>query len=331
MNYPVRILLAFFLLATAVAQPASAKNPPYSNFYVFGDSLSDTGNDLRLTTKLFQPLIASGILPKHFPAIPPSARPHKSYYRGRFSNGPVAVEYLWKTLGSRATPLKPSETVANPADEVAVNFAYGGSVSGLSNLTSGNFPVPGALGQAQALVAAFQAAGKPLPAQGLYFIWTGANDYLNGLNLNPESVVGNIVQAVDTLYAAGARNFIVPNLPDLGALPLIQTLPEGSGTALSQFTLAHNQGLALGLAGLELTHPGIQITQVDVYSLFNQVSATLDTGLGAAGACLFVDPNACGNIIPFQRSGELFWDVEHPTTEAHKLIAQRIASDLAAQ
>lgn len=330
MKYSMKGLLAFFLLATVTAQPASAKDQPYSHFYVFGDSLSDTGNDLRLTTKLFQPLIAGGILPKHFPAIPPSAKPHKSYYRGRFSNGPVAVEYVWKKLGSGAAPLKPSEAVANPVDETAVNFAYGGSGSEQSNLTSGKFPVPGTLGQAQTLIAAYQAAGKPLPADGLYFIWTGANDYLNGLNPNPESVVGNIGQAIDNLYAAGARNFVVLNLPDLGALPLIAYMPEGSGTAMSQLTLAHNQGLALALSGLELTHPGIQFNTVDVYALFNQISATLNPGLGAAGACLAIDPNTCGNVGPFPRSGELFWDVEHPTTEVHKFLAQHIIGDLAA-
>ena len=54
-------------LAIVLLPSAWAAQPNYDAFYVFGDSLSDNGNDLALTK-------ASGIAP----AIPPSDSPHKT-------------------------------------------------------------------------------------------------------------------------------------------------------------------------------------------------------------------------------------------------------------
>ena len=53
----------------------------YNNFFVFGDSLSDTGNVALLTA-------TPGF------SIPPASR----YYQGRFSNGPIAAEMVMEKL-----------------------------------------------------------------------------------------------------------------------------------------------------------------------------------------------------------------------------------------
>ena len=70
---------------------------PYSAMYVFGDSLSDNGN------------------------IPAASgyRPSAPYYDGRFSNGPVAVEYLANNLGIGAADFH--------------DYAVGGATTGLDN------------------------------------------------------------------------------------------------------------------------------------------------------------------------------------------------------
>ena len=68
-----KIISVGFLLATVfVLPPGLADTPKYEAFYVFGDSLSDTGNEPIFLTKL----------QKIDPAIPPSESPHKTYYRG---------------------------------------------------------------------------------------------------------------------------------------------------------------------------------------------------------------------------------------------------------
>src|ERR1700682_2529932 len=77
-----------------LGRPASAGAQDHSvdAFFVFGDSLSDTGNDF-IATKFQLGLD---------PAIPPSESPHATYFQGRFSNGPVAFEYVWCALMQQA-------------------------------------------------------------------------------------------------------------------------------------------------------------------------------------------------------------------------------------
>jgi phospholipase/lecithinase/hemolysin len=78
------LLLCSCMSGALLSPPANSAPQPYQELYVFGDSLADIGNDLIATQRA------------HIdPPIPPSTAPHRTYYQGRFSNGPVAVEYLW--------------------------------------------------------------------------------------------------------------------------------------------------------------------------------------------------------------------------------------------
>src|SRR3569832_674500 len=70
-----------------------------NELYVFGDSLSDMGTVFRMT---------GGMYP-----------PNPTYYKGRYSNGRVWVEYL-------------ADRLKLPSDRVT-NFAYGGATSGSSS------------------------------------------------------------------------------------------------------------------------------------------------------------------------------------------------------
>ena len=73
------VFVAGFVLAMTTLASAGA----YSNVFVYGDSLSDTGNIYTFSGHTI-------------PQSPP-------YYMGRFSNGPLAVEYLANTLHSPLT------------------------------------------------------------------------------------------------------------------------------------------------------------------------------------------------------------------------------------
>ncbi|MBI3393045.1 MAG: hypothetical protein HY039_07635 [Nitrospirae bacterium] len=72
-TWTVACVVLFFLLGSAPAFAVS-----YNQIFVFGDSLSDDGNAYVLTGGLNPP-------------SPP--------YAQRFSNGPVAVEYLAAWMG----------------------------------------------------------------------------------------------------------------------------------------------------------------------------------------------------------------------------------------
>jgi thermolabile hemolysin len=103
-------LLSFtMVLVTSLLQDTSART--INQMYVFGDSLSDTGNMFRASNR-------------NYPPNPP-------YFQGRYSNGQVWVEYL-------ASKLELDASDSN-------NFAFGGATTGKVN----NNGIPGLLGQVE--------------------------------------------------------------------------------------------------------------------------------------------------------------------------------------
>lgn len=327
-------IVCLVVLTCLSAAPAGAQVPKFDALYAFGDSLADNGNDL----------IASR-LTGAAPPVPPSSSPHRMYFDGRFSNGPVAVEYLWALL---APAVKLSPTVQpflglpstqrhRPFDprlerKGAVNFAFGGSGTGLLEPTPGGLPVPGLRGQV-ALFATALAGKKPSP-RALYVIIAGAGDYLRDVPLSPAASVGNIATAVRQLYALGARDILVMNLPDLGQVPLTVNTPASS--ALSALTAAHNAGLAMRVDELRASLPKANLVLIDVAEVMSELPPSvnvtvpaIDTLVGVlpqgypASVCLFVNPATCPDAPTFGVGlGFLFWDAEHPTTAVHEQLAR---------
>ena len=318
-----RLLAVFF--AASVVSTAIAGQPNYAAMYVFGDSLSDTGNDFAVTTA--QQMV---------PAAPPSVTPYATYWQGRFSNGPVAVEYLWK-LASRknSAELEPFAVTGSLDKKSSVNFAFGGSGSGTQNITPNGFMVPGLVGQVGLYTTAL-GRNKSRP-NALYVVWSGSNDYLQNLTHDPSVVVNNIANSIRAIYNTGAHDFLVPNLPDLGGTPLVKA--QGESAKFTLLTKSHNALLASALDSLEKL-PGIKIVRLDVFALGESVLkaglvnadvpalAFLSPSTGAVD-CLFRNPVTCvdvpqgGFLAPF-----LYWDVLHPTTQMHSIIGTAMYSAL---
>lgn len=285
---------------------------------VLGDSLSDVGN-LPATTFL-TPGNTLGLV------IPPPPR----YDRGRFSNGPVAVEYLAKRY---RLILKPSKTGFELPD--SVSFAYGGSGTGVSSLTSGGFPVPGLLGQVDQYIEYTDSLSGinevELNSSTLFVIWSGANDYLipPPSGIDPQQTIENITTAILTLHARGARYFLVSNLPNLGKIPLCLQL--GACEILSSLTDTHNTLLRQALADIEATQNGIKLILFDAYRIFERVlahpyrygfSGNVQSP-GPASGCLLQDPGAFNpancDLVSFN-TNQVFWDEQHPTTKMHRIL-----------
>ncbi|MFT3718604.1 SGNH/GDSL hydrolase family protein [Pseudorhodoferax sp.] len=321
-----RALCLVCLLALPAAWAGQARYPV---LYVFGDSLSDTGNDY-LATKQLQIV----------PAIPPSDSPHATYWQGRFTNGPVAAEYLWRLIRRRPNAeLAPSLSDPTLQSKRALSFAFGGSTSAASTPTPMGFTVPGLLGQVDLFTTAL--GSRQAPAEALYMVWSGSNDYLQNQADSPYTVVGNITQAIRGLYAAGARHFLVPNLANLGITPMVQA--QHQGPQFTQLSKQHNALLKSALAALERELRPIRIVTVDIYTLSEIMLSTglvsadpsaLDYLLPDSGAsnCLVVNPAACvdapwaGFLSPF-----LFWDLMHPTTQVHGAIGTAMFTALLTQ
>jgi phospholipase/lecithinase/hemolysin len=307
--------LVLLCLCSFFFQTARAETPRFDAMYVFGDSLSDNGNDLILTK-----IIGMN------PAIPPSQSPHRTYFKGRFSNGPVAFEYLWRLIKQNPNAnVKPSLAFALPSKSGAISYAFGGATSGFSATTPDGFPVPGLLGQVEAF--RFGLFGRKPPQRSLFALWIGANDYAVAAPPGPDMVVGNIKLAIQRLYRIGGRQFIVLNMPNLGLTPIAQA--QGLGDALAGLSQFHNVLLAQAASELSASLPGIQITSIDVFALAQNVFGSTYGSIPAlvflapgSESCLLLNPASCPDVPLALTEPFFYWDVEHPTTYIHGILGQ---------
>jgi phospholipase/lecithinase/hemolysin len=136
-----------------------------------------------------------------------------------------------------------------------------------------------------------------------------------------------IGSAVSTLYLAGARDFLIWNVPDIGRTPALGILngqiPGAAAAATALTLLFDNVFLPTALAPLPAL-PGIQIVPFDAFALLTAiVTSPAQFGLtNVTTACVTPNdpPFFCQNADEY-----LFWDGIHPTTAGHAIIAFTIA------
>lgn len=281
---------AIGLALAAGAAPAAA----YTDVYVFGDSLSDNGNLYDLTGGM----------------VPPSAY----YWNGRFSNGPVAVEVLASSLGATLH-----------------DYAYGGATTGLFN---GNGSPAAATGLTGVLsqVSKFTTSlgGASADSAGLYVVWAGPNDFLHPTGLPPSVTamlaVANLSQTVVNLYQLGARDFLLPLMPDLGLTPRLLGAGPATSAQASGLTASFNQLLSSAYGALSDSLPGLSLTLFD--------TAAAQQALVASGAftnttvgCLY-DPTGVCPTSPAVAATTMFWDDIHPTAATHLALGQQMAASV---
>jgi phospholipase/lecithinase/hemolysin len=296
--------------AKPVAPTGAAPGAPFSAMYVFGDSLSDTGN-VSLAT---------------FGTVPVSP----PYADRSFSNGPVWAQDVAQSIGLPA--LMPS--LAGGTD-----FAFGGAESGQTQVHALNpTDLPSQFAQFQAQV--------PSPQPGaLYAVWIGSNDVLDiadNPSLTPDQQQANVAAAVsneasviDGLVAHGAQNLLVLNVPDLGQTPHEQA--RGSVAAQSAQSLAalYNQDLAQALQPLEASGQA-RIDLVDTFSALNQaVTNPSEFGFTNVTSPVWTGNLTDSNSGTLQATGAaqnqfLFFDSLHPTAQTHALLASGIEQSLTA-
>ena len=274
-------------LLVAGSPPAKA-GPGYSDLYVFGDSLSDSGNVF----------LATG------GTVPP---PALGYVTGRFTNGANYADDLAARLG---LGLGPSLAGGN-------NFAWGGARAGTLG-GGGPTGVPALPGQ----VGAFVARPGPADPGALYVVLAGGNDIRAALvqaAIDPSLIPGmlnealfNIGSAIVNLAQEGARNFLVPNLPDLSQVPALAGNPPAQAAALNLVGVFNT-----GLQGVLDGEPGgLNIARFDTFAFVHGLIANPPPGLvNVTDACL-VGVVTCANPDSY-----LFWDDLHPTRVTYELIA----------
>ena len=99
-----RCFLIGLTVALALAS-GTARALPYSNLVIFGDSLTDSGNNATvIDTQLAPPGTPPGTLRTPTPIDSPAFIPSLPYVSDRYSNGPVWVEQFAAKLGLSAAP-----------------------------------------------------------------------------------------------------------------------------------------------------------------------------------------------------------------------------------
>ena len=121
---------------------------------------------------------------------------------------------------------------------------------------------------------------------------------------------------------AGANDFLVPNLPNIGITPAATAIGPAAIAGLSQLSSGFNMGLTSVVAGLE-ANLGVNIIDLDIESIVNDViNSPTDFGLSnISDACIILGGGDCGAADSF-----LFWDGIHPTAAAHQIIADNALS-----
>ncbi len=317
-------LAAALLVASALTTLAQ----DFQGFVVFGDSLCDTGNHadrsadetgVRLPTIFFR------------------------YTDGRYTSGldiqnaPKARQFrgVWhEQLAADFFEINP----AVPSLEGGADYAFGNArtsagthqdiVSTVSPLANNGLYSVTVDDMGKQVTDFLSSAGGRADPGLLYILWGGNNDLtFNSTAAGVGAAVQNEAGLVRQLALAGARQFLVVNVPPLGDTPTIRALGPETAAGLNQLAAGFRQNLPLGLGqvrqGLAAAGINITITIVDSFDLLRRAEAN-------PRAYGFTDVTGIGYNASFKDNADrfLFWDGFHPTSAGHYQIAAEAFSDL---
>jgi phospholipase/lecithinase/hemolysin len=196
---------------------------------------------------------------------------------GRFTDGEVWVERVARDLGLGLAPARMS----------GFNYAVGGA-----RIHGGAFSLRE---QAQLFIAT-RDSGRPDPAT-LYIVFGGSND-------------------LRALVAAGARQFLVPNLPDIGRTPEARNYGASWVHEARALTQRFNSGLERVLQEIE-QGDGVRVHRLDVFGLLEAAAAD------PRRFALRDLSNPCPAEVRMSGcGGYLFWDSMHPTSIGHAQLGE---------
>ncbi len=306
-----KLLSVAIFLATPILVNAQA--PVFTQVIVFGDSLSDDGNIAHRARDLV------GF------SYPSSNFNYSDYRFTDDTNTSPAANLYVGTWHEQLEKTFLGLAVAKNSLDGGTDYAFGGATTkdGTQDRTIINNPFPFGGGD---FTITIDNMGKQIndylashaaDANALYILWGGGNDLFDDHSAQSVIDTANRVGGLIVRLAnAGARNFLVPNVPPLGAVPNSFGDPTRV-LALDYASAIYRDHLNSVIASTKsaLAGSGITIYTFDVWldvirvlgqpAHYNFVN-TIDSAQGASG----VNPDQY-----------LFWDDIHPTTGGHFELA----------
>lgn len=330
-----------FLMATVVLTlPGLASAQlSFSSIVVFGTSLSDPGNAFEILAHQTEDLNLEGTISQNTPpydTLDELLVPSAPYARGghHFTNGATWIEQFAQGRGLSGDVGPAFRSNSGKARNYAVGGARATDYPDRVNLPQ----------QVQAFLGDVR---QHAPSEALYVIEMGNNDIRDALvtfsdvfeqtgnqaqaTAAATAVIANaltgISENIQTLYADGARKFLVWNAGRIDLVPAVRVLGAQAMAVAKSLTVGFNLGLKNALSMLSGL-PDIEIAQLDVNTLMTAVvEFPNDYRLTDV-----VDACVTPNTPPFtckQPDNFFFWDGIHPTKVVHAIIASRAADVLA--
>lgn len=296
----------------------------YSGVFVFGDSLVDAGNALKLAE--FADDLPFTALPEGAPTA------SQGYYMGRFTNGFTFADLISnKFISAETKPVFPfgyDEPVlglslpfqGDPSGS-NLNFAYGGA-----QIRKGDEAVPDLDDQTDAYRDAVDGHADP---NALHLVTIGSNDVrelvpATGAVADRATALSRLDAAAEELneeigqlVAIGARNIVVTGIPDLGIIPRYNDAPdEGERrAAVTEYAQLLDTRLQSEVQQLQAANPAAAIHYVDLVDATSTIVANLEKVYGP-------------DLYPLEDSEIIFFDTAHPTVQVHALLAGAILDSI---
>ncbi|KAF3437682.1 hypothetical protein FNV43_RR20438 [Rhamnella rubrinervis] len=319
--------------------------------FIFGDSLSDVGNNIYLSKSL-----AQANLPWYGIDF------GNGLPNGRFCNGRTVADIIGDRMGLPRPPafLDPSLT-EDIILENGLNYASGGG--GILNETGGYFIQRFSLYKQIELFQGTQelirskigkeAADKFFKG-ARYVMALGSNDFINNYLMpvyrdswryNDQTFVDYLMETLKAqlkiLHSLGARQLMVFGLGPMGCIPLQRVLSTSGDCQerTNKLALSFNKAASNLLNDLSNNLPNASYKFGDAYDVVNDVitnPSKYGFNNSDSPCCSFGRIRPALTCVPASslcqdRSKYVFWDEYHPSDSANEIIANEIIKKLGFQ
>ena len=289
--------LIFILLLSSTIATAATWQP--ESIVVFGDSLSDNGNEYAQN---------------QLPASPP-------YWHGRYSNGPVWIEYLAHLYQFIPAPKDNPDYKRNGRLR---DHAFGGAVLWDKDI-----------GKQQTLTLSDQIkeylhTPHDNPDNTLAIIMIGANDFeapaCYSAKINCIKTLLRIQrQQLDRLHDAGILHVVLFTVPDISITPKAHLYFTGRQRwFLSRMINIYNLGLRYKIVRSFTKTHDVKIKVINSSDLFKKIIPMFNIPLQEYCYDNYGNYGDTGKTVCLNPNHYFFWDWSHPTTIVHQQFAAKV-------